>query len=337
MSKWGLTADIQFDEYSKLSTLGESGLTSRLTDGTDCFTWVVDECKQAGCKGLIVCGDIFNSRTSIPLPVLHAVAGQMAYARSILERLILMVGNHDSYLRDPRINSLSIFAQVATVIREARSVEKFGFVPWTEDIDSFRAGVNRMAKDSTVKFLFSHVLVEGAVPSGKGWALRDLKPTKFKHVFLGDVHRPMSIGKNVTYIGSPMQIDYRDAGETRGFIIFDDQTGAIEFMENTLSPRFHLVCPETPVSALRNVGREDFIRIEGASNDAASFIQSLVEKKPGITVEDLSVSVDEIKPRISVESKDSQETVLRRYCEYVGVEDSDRVVKAGMAFLEAAK
>ena len=88
----------------------------------------------------------------------------------------------------------------------------------------------------------------GRTLAAQGFPLAYLQCPKFKQVFLGNVHDPVQLGNNCRYIGSLLQIDYRDAGKKRGFVIYDPQ-GKVEFVENTVSPRYHIVggggCPRS--------------------------------------------------------------------------------------------
>ncbi len=331
MDKWGVVADLQFDEQARLSTTHQSGMTTRLMDTISCLSWVIRTCHEENCLGLVFCGDIFNSRTSIPLPVLHALAETLSEADGLA--LIFIVGNHDSYLRNPRINSLRILQNYGLVVDTPQCYNKFGLIPWTEDHEDFRAQVKRMVREKC-QYLFTHMMVEGAVPKGRGGIpLAYLQPTKFKRVFLGDVHEPVQVAKNVRYVGSPMQIDYRDAGGERGFCIFDDRTAEVQFLENVESPRFHLL--RTPEDA-ENVREGDFVRV--TTTDAAN-AKKVAERASQRTqwVETVAVEVAEVRPRLNVRSKDSQEDVLTRYCEYQGVEEPGPLVKVGMKFLQEAK
>jgi len=333
MAKWGVTADLQFDEQNRFSTIHESGLTTRLMDTVSCLSWIIRTCLEENCLGLIFAGDIFNSRTSIPLPVLHALAEVLDDADDL--RLTFLVGNHDSYLRNPSINSLRILQRYGLVVDEPQfgGSKKFGLIPWTEDHEYFRAQVTRMVREKC-QFLFTHMMVEGAVPKGRGGIpLAYLQPTKFKRVFLGDVHEPVEVAKNVRYVGSPIQIDYRDAGGERGFCTFDDVTAEVRFHENVESPRFHLLRNPEDADSVRE---GDFARI--VTTDRAN-AEKIAERASDRTrwVENEVLETTEIKPRLNIRSQDSQEQVLRRYCEYKGVEEPEPLVKAGMKFIAEAR
>jgi DNA repair exonuclease SbcCD nuclease subunit len=331
MAKFGVTADLQFDEYNRLSTTHESGLSTRLMDTVSCLSWIIRTSLEEDCLGLIFAGDIFNSRTSIPLPVLYALAEVLDDARGL--RLVFLVGNHDSYLRNPSINSLRILQKYGMVVDTPHSLNNFGLIPWTEDHDAFRASVKQFVRQKR-DFLFSHMMVEGAVPKGRGGIpLAYLQPTKFKRVFLGDVHEPVEVAKNVRYVGSPMQIDYRDAGGERGFCTFDDVTAEVQFHENVESPRFHLL--RTPEDA-DSVREGDFARIVTTDRANAEKIAQRASERTR-WVENEVLETTEVQPRLNIRSQDAQEQVLRRYCEYKGIEEPEPLVKVGMDFLTEAR
>jgi hypothetical protein len=57
---------------------------------------------------------------------------------------------------------------------------------------------------------------------------------KFEHVYSGHFHCK-SHSKNVTYIGNCFQLYWNDEGDTRGFYVFDTETGEMEFIPNPYS------------------------------------------------------------------------------------------------------
>lgn len=328
--KWGVTADLQFDLYPSLSTLKPDGTTSRLQDMLNCWRWIVDECAKRHCKGLLVIGDIFNSRTEVDISVLDQVCRAFHEASKRIP-LTILVGNHDSYLKNPNLNSAQVFKGMATIIDTPTVDGKFAFVPWMDDLEAFEAAVAEVSTKKA-KFLFSHVLVEGAVPKGKGLPLDALKPKRFKQVFLGDVHEPMSLRSNVQYVGSPMQIDYRDAGKDRWFIIFDDDTGHVEFHPNKTSPRFHII----EDANTKGIRQKDFTRVKSDDPEIAQEAATAAREKCG-WVESFVVPDEEIQPRLNVRTQDAQEDVLRKFIRYQGVEASeDELIALGLELLGEA-
>jgi DNA repair exonuclease SbcCD nuclease subunit len=326
MAKWALTADWHFDVYPRLSTFDSEGLTSRLRDQITSWAWMVDTAAEKGCTGLVVLGDIFNSRTEIDVAVLDVVCELFEYAATKLKDVRILPGNHDSYLKNARRNSLKSIAAYATIYAEPSIAAPFAFVPWVHDGDVLKANVAQIAKQGKGKvYLCAHTLVAGAVPAHKGIPINWLQPSKFRGVFLGDVHDPKVLSNKVRYVGSPMQIDYRDAGQQRGFYVLDDAKYGLEYVENDVSPRFHILSnPE----AVEDVTAKDFVRVK-TEDDALAVKTEEAAKAVTKWVESTHVEIDDTPPRIAVRAKDSDADVLKRYVEYTGVKGGDDLVELG--------
>ena len=63
--------------------------------------------------------------------------------------------------------------------------------------------------------------------------------SQFDQVFSGHYHKRNSSG-NISYLGNPYQLYWNDEGETRGFHIYDMETGELEFIPNPNS-MFHKI------------------------------------------------------------------------------------------------
>lgn len=307
-----ITSDLQFSEQARLSHRLEEGITSRLRDQVQCFDWIVETGKKHGCKQLLALGDIFDSRTSIPVPVIDQACRCFERARTVFDEIIEVVGNHDSALRHPGVNSLRAMSGLATVIEKPTVVGPFAFVPWIEDPDDFRAAVGKVAKVKTARYLFSHVMIVGAVPADVGRALSDLRPGRWKRVFLGDVHDPVKLEHGVQYVGAPMQHHYGDAGGKRGVWVLDIVSGAAEFIENPISPRFHVLTS----NKTKGVRRGDFVRIRVEDPVQARAIAASARKLTS-WIESEAVELDnEIAPRLDITAAASHRETLQRYVKH---------------------
>jgi DNA repair exonuclease SbcCD nuclease subunit len=255
----------------------------------------------------------------------------------------ILVGNHDAALRTPEINSTQVFSGLGTVVEKPMTLGAFAFMPWVEDPDELRAGVEKLA-ESQARFLFSHIMVEGAVPKAYGYPMDVLMPERWDRIILGDVHDPVSLldGK-VRYCGSPMQWHYGDAGGKRGFLILDTDTAEVEFIENTFSPRFHIIDDMTLASPRAykavEVAPRDFVQIRVTDPHAAAEVAQAVSKC--VSVETMAVELEHDEPRIAVRSCDPHKAVLERYVEHIeeqeGMELGAAFVDVGLELLQEAK
>lgn len=336
MSLWAVSADLQLDLHARLSTLDASGLTTRLRDMLECLRWIGKTAIQRKCEGLILIGDIFDSRTKLDIAVLDQSC-RILHELSRELPITMVVGNHDSMLRTPQYNSLQVFRGYAHVVEEPTMFftggRKFVCVPWYDDPDTLSTQIQAAYDMNGGDYLFTHVLCEGAVPvQGKGFPVKDLLPGKFKQVLLGDVHDPMELRKNVRYVGAPMQIDYRDAGGTRGFYLLDTEDNSLEFVENTISPRFHVIEDAT----VEGVRAQDFVRVRtddpGIAEEALAAAQRVAHHVETTFVED-----EDIEVRLDVRTDQEDADVLRRFVEHQGLPDADPLVNLGLDLLQEAK
>jgi DNA repair exonuclease SbcCD nuclease subunit len=318
-------------EYARLSTLHPTGLTTRLLHLIECWRWIVETSRKAGCEGIFVLGDVFNSRTEIPLGVLDLVCREFHEASQDLT-IIVLVGNHDSLLRSPERNSLQVFRGYAQVVEKPCLYRKFFLMPWMEDFQEYRKAVDTMSKKSKPDYLLSHVMLEEAGYPGKGIPLAYLYPKRFKHILLGDVHEPKVISKQARYVGSPLQIDFRDVGQDRGFYTLDDKTNLLTFWRNDHSPRFHMLS-SADVSGVEEI---DFVRVK---TDDPAVALAAIKAAQEITpwVEGTVVETDDKPPRIAVHTKDTDEEVLGRYASYQGRGGDKGLVDLGLEILKEAR
>jgi DNA repair exonuclease SbcCD nuclease subunit len=333
MSTWLLTADLQFDSFENYSTQTTGGITSRLKDMMETWYWMLDEAKSHKCKGIIAVGDIFDSRTVLELPVLDQVCRAVQAASDVME-VHFVAGNHDSYLRSPAINSLQVFSGKAHIWDKPGSRGTLGFLPWSEDMDWF-AKQPKLLSTQGVEHLFSHVMVRGAVHSAAGGIpVETLRPDLFKSVWLGDVHEPTQLAPNVAYIGSPMQLDYGDAGGRRGVWIFNDKVPGVKqkWLENKISPRFHILSSPS-VEGVRPI---DFVRIRTDDAEIAALTMKHALTKTS-HVETTYVESTDTKPRVDVRSSMEHEELLKKYCAFKGLDDNPELIATGLELLERAK
>jgi DNA repair exonuclease SbcCD nuclease subunit len=336
--QWTLVADPQFDDQLNYSTICDDGLSSRLHNYIDCFDRIVADSVEKGSKGILLLGDIFDSRTAVSLSVIDQVCRSFQRAKDLGLELHVLVGNHDSQLRVPRVNSLQAFLGLAHVWESPSVYQKFAFMPWIEDEDAFRAGVKELADNPQPDFLFSHALFEGAVPKVAGRAISDLIPERWKQVVLGDVHGPIKIAPNVRYCGAPMQIHYGDAGRDRGYYFLDDETGDLEYVVNTWSPRFHIVKDTSFLGKLdgfspMQVGRADFVRIKvDDAKEAMRLAQTLSHHTDW--VESLAVEEPDNAPRIQVSVRDSHTEAIEMYLKYQNLDAVDGLLETALSIME---
>lgn len=157
--------------------------------------------------------------------------------------LHIIVGNHDTYYKNridynfPKTNLKefdNIFVYDKPTITHINNFS-FGFLPWLVEKDD----ITKLIDPKDVDILIGHfdinsALMQGNTLSNVGYDVNVFK--RYKVVLSGHYHATSDI-KNVKYIGSPYQMNYRDYGNKKGFWVMDE-TMKFEYIENNFSPKF---------------------------------------------------------------------------------------------------
>lgn len=334
-----LTADLQLQTQPRYSTIASTGLTTRLVDMIECFNWIVDEAVKAKCERLFVMGDVFDSRTVIDVCVIDQACRAFSAASKRIA-IDVIVGNHDAYLRTPRLNSTQMLASCTTVHEGVASTGQFVVVPWIDDQEAYRSSLQRAGsirkRMRSRAFLLSHGMFGEAVPMAKGMPIEWLLEGKWDGVYLGDVHDPVVLQADpmIRYVGSPMQLHFGDAGRKRGFVVLDTETGKSRFVENPRSPRFHLLKSVDDVP--KPTSARDFFRVRAEDDELADVLVDAARKLSDWVEVETAASGSAEGVRIAAAGTLSDEDLLRAYCKHVLV-DPDLMVPLGLSLLHEAR
>ena len=161
----------------------------------------------------------------------------------------LVLGNHDIFYRDrylPYSHELfQSMSHICVVDIPMDISDTMCLVPWHIDgeFGLFNGtSMGEFLNDTTTKFCAGHWEINGAKMNVSGrpaensqWNFSDFQ--KFEKTFSGHFHTIGDYNHNVAYIGSPFHMDFNDAG-ARGWYVFDDVTGELEFVEWNKAPKF---------------------------------------------------------------------------------------------------
>lgn len=154
--------------------------------------------------------------------------------------LHLIVGNHDIFykqslsINSPNLNlreyqNVKIYDKPQTAVLHEVPVL---FIPWVCEGNAEEFA--RELDTTSASLAWGHLEVAGYY-ANKDYICEKGMPSslfkKFKQVFSGHFHKKNSSG-NITYLGNPYQLYWNDEGDTRGFHIYDMETGELEFIEN---------------------------------------------------------------------------------------------------------
>lgn len=334
--KYLISSDWQFADYARLSRITRDGITSRLQEFCDCFEWMLKVGAEREAYDLIILGDFFDDRVSVPVTVLDKVAQMMLAGVNSGFEFHLLVGNHDAALKNPKITSLRALHGLAHIYGEPKVVDTLGFVPWTADPDQLAKWCKHVS-DKGAEYLLSHVMVEGAVPPAKAIPVDTLSPELFKRVLLGDVHDPVTVEPNIQYIGAPLQINFGDAQGRRGVWVFDPLKNKLDFIENDVSPKFWNI--DKPEDRDLPIQQADYVKIRLEDPEEAEEVYAGLTGVQTNYVQNETVVIEDEEPRLNVRTQDHTEEVLTKYCKHEGVKEDelDELVQTGLEIIEEAK
>jgi len=209
------------------------------------FEDIADYAEENEIKELIHLGDFFDNRKNMSLKTLF-------YARRIGSTLqkrfdcsYMILGNHDIFYKDRYLpNSNQVFGSMDNIIvvDEPTQVNNCLLVPWMIEDEDVVQGYKQRMKDSTAEYCLGHWEINGAAMNQSGqvvsdgeWSNSDF--SKFKKTFSGHFHTKGDYPNNVQYLGAPYHMTFNDNG-TRGFYVFDGETGELEFIEWNGYPKF---------------------------------------------------------------------------------------------------
>lgn len=193
-------------------------------------------------KHIICLGDTFDIRKNINYEILDSCKAYFFDKIPKDVHVTFLVGNHDAYYKNTiKINALKVLMSKydnITIIDEPTEYHigrhKLLMIPWICDENQEESF--KLISSSDAKYCYGHLEVAGFKMYKHTESLKGLSPlifNRFKKVFSGHYHTRSTSG-NITYLGTPYEIDWNDYNDPRGFHIFDLETGDLEFIENPL-------------------------------------------------------------------------------------------------------
>lgn len=265
-----ITADWHYDDYPNLVSAMKGSVSSRVDDISKAVEWIAEISYKGKVDRLVILGDIFHKRDLISVPVFNRVVKNL---RDLEFDLIdIIVGNHDQTTKGGITNSLLALEFEGGIITIHDLISSDGsnlYLPYQESYPA-------LWSDRTPKniIIFGHCGITGSRMTGFENAKNaeitpeELQLDKIAGGFFGHYHIHQQIAKRAWYVGAPLQHSFRDVGNKCGFMIVEiegGKLGDIEFIENTFSPKFHIV--DVSKDDPRKHPTTDFIRLKNASND----------------------------------------------------------------------
>ena len=238
MTKVALFSDLHGHPFKPYATVLENGMNSRLADAVSCIEQVVQHCVKEDVDLVLFGGDLFHVRRTINVAAFNAVYEAMAKFSVHGIPLVMIHGNHDQADRAGTQHSVHAFRTFCNVVDDpgwmmvsGKSGEPYAImaVPYMENVEQLRQVVTTPCPMSKVpKLMLAHLGIQGAKvgsdfvyinPHDAG--VEDLNCEAFDAVYLGHYHLHQQIAPNAWYIGAPLQHNWGDRDQWRGFLIYD--------------------------------------------------------------------------------------------------------------------
>ncbi len=111
-----IVSDLHADNYTPFAKLLDTGVNSRMQVCLDVLNEVDGICREKEITNIFFLGDLFNSRTAVPMDVYYLVYEKLKEMSSSRE-IWLLLGNHDQFLkRGNEISSTRPFETICHII-----------------------------------------------------------------------------------------------------------------------------------------------------------------------------------------------------------------------------
>jgi hypothetical protein len=273
-------------------------------------------------KNIIHLGDVFDNRKRIDINTLFKAKIDFFDVLLCEEiEMLIVLGNHDIYLRDTlHINSPRVLLREynnISIITDPEQIGNLGFVPWLTKTNAI--DVKKFLDRTGAEYLFGHFELNGYRMSKSQVCNHGMPPqilSKFKGVYSGHFHSKNSKG-NIHYLGTQTQHTWEDAGEDKGFHVFDDEDGSLTFIKN-------------PYSVYESIKYVDGLEAPDLKNKVVRVYVNEVESQSKFdkfirNIEESGVHqlrIIDLKPKMSVNEVDEEET-----SGIVEIEDTATIIK----------
>jgi DNA repair exonuclease SbcCD nuclease subunit len=336
--------------------------TDRLNDCIKVLDWVFKSSIERKIKNIVFLGDLFHDRQKIDvLTYQNTFEVLEKYLCNNDLNLFLLLGNHDLWhyqkLDISSVNPLRKLPGVKVInkpsvlkISDSDDDFYFAFLPYThnpiEDIMDIEKEWKSKVKNGQKKILGGHISVDGAVWNVKYKTTADVTVEHdgdmvrvgsniFKNwdkVFLGHYHAEQRLDDIVEYVGSPLQLSFGEAFQTKHIIEFDTNNFKNKYIENTFSPK-HFIINEEEIAKYPLEG--NFVRLEVeniADRQINEVRQNLVENSKVSSLEIKQIQKKEdhvIADAKSILYKENE--MLEKYVKQSNVENLDKelLIKVG--------
>lgn len=217
--------------------------------------------------GLIVAGDLHDTKANLRGECVKAMLDTFAYAEKKLELVFIIPGNHDRINEKGEAHSLEFLKRTAYVSNTSEKFRGLWTIPYQHDPAEFKRILSDIPKGSTV---ICHQGVKGALAGEYSFdkSAVDKAILADYRVISGHYHRAQDIKCGpprkgavglMSYIGTPFTMSFAEANDgPKGFqILYDD--GLLEQVPTNL--RKHVIVDMVVIETLLEVISDQSVEV----------------------------------------------------------------------------
>lgn len=228
--KWGLFSDIHFQQKD----------LKRIVKTSE---WIYETFKKEKVSNIICLGDIIHNRENVHVP---SLSNCLKFLKDLSEicPLHVILGNHDFNLKNDikysSLDLLEIFSKNIQLYKEYSRIKienlSCQMVPW----------MSKPNEEYLNDIVFGHLEYNGAKKTIQNICRNQNQVPNFKRIFSGHFHHFHHLKnqngiENMTYIGSPLQFNFRDSNDPKGIVIYHPLKDEIEFITNPDYDHFKVI------------------------------------------------------------------------------------------------
>lgn len=223
--------DVHMSNGLPYARMGEHGTTDRLKDQRSMWAQLTNYAIAEDITDVWVLGDLFD-KSLLDAVTIHTTIESLVALADEGVRVVVLPGNHDATsVKGERFTVEMFKAMGRENIELMRTGEHYevmdGLRLWAMDfapVEQNRGDLeiikSHQPKDDALNVLLMHNSILGA--KHLGWTCDDgLEPEEvvegFDYVLSGHFHTPQKFHRRGRYLGAPMQHNFGDCGESRGF------------------------------------------------------------------------------------------------------------------------
>ncbi len=256
-------------------------------------------CEEVGDLHVGILGDLIMVRHVIPVILMEFYREQFEEALERKIKLDILVGNHDMTTTGGR-NALDVFRQYPNVrvhseptwTRDGLWVPYIGDPSGGIDPEGVMAALSTPAPKNTPKAArnraFMHLPAKGGwmnnqKQSTDGMTIDEMSRAGFTEIWMGHYHRPHEVAPGVEFVGSPYQVSYTEAGQSKRLVHLGPD-GATDIPIDVGPKHHHIIIDADDVESgftIPEVGEDDLLWVTVRGKDAGMaehMVKSVLEK-----------------------------------------------------------